>query len=50
MVLYSWRVLNAATNVNGMGRNSCYGLADILFGQAARENEEACEGTGRSCG
>jgi hypothetical protein len=32
MIFLARRALHAAANVNGVWRNSCDGLADILFG------------------
>src|SRR5262245_24567727 len=43
VIFYSWRALNAATNVNCVWRHSCDGFADILFGQPAGENKESCK-------
>src|SRR5215510_5872442 len=50
VIFYSWRALNAATNVNCVWRPSCDGFADILFGQPAGENKESCKRTRYSCG
>jgi hypothetical protein len=31
MIFHAWRALNAATNIDGVGRNGCDSFADILF-------------------